>query len=144
MYCDFNSFDNQNEKIEDYMNALCKEAEILVQKYHISKLKTIYIGGGTPSFVKAEGIEKLLRILPSAEEVTMEMNPCTVTEEKLQIYQKVGVNRVSIGLQTTNNAILKEIGRAHTFEEFQNAYQCQCRSNVWIATSNIRGFKTKY
>lgn len=123
LYCDFNSFDNQNEKMEDYMNALCKEAEILVQKYHISKLKTIYIGGGTPSFVKAEGIEKLLRILPSAEEVTMEMNPCTVTEEKLQIYQKVGVNRVSIGLQTTNNAILKEIGRAHTFEEFQNAYQ---------------------
>lgn len=60
--------------------------------------------------------------MPNAEEITVEMNPCTVTLEKLQTYKEAGVNRISIGLQTTNDSILKEIGRAHTFEEFEKAY----------------------
>lgn len=119
LYCDFNSFDNKKEKIEEYMAALYKECS----KYTFNRLKTIYIGGGTPSFIEPQYIERILGILPEAEEVTIEANPCTVTAEKLEIYKKAGVNRLSIGLQSTNDNILKEIGRAHTFEEFDKAFK---------------------
>ena len=118
LYCDFNSFDNKSEKISRYMEALYKE----IESYSFNKLETIYIGGGTPSFIDSSYIVRLLSMLPSANEVTIEMNPCTVTIEKLETYRKAGVNRVSIGLQTTNDNILKEIGRAHSFEDFKKAY----------------------
>ena len=118
LYCDFNSFDNKSEKIGKYMEALYTE----IESYSFNKLETIYIGGGTPSFIDSSYIVRLLSMLPSANEVTIEMNPCTVTIEKLDDYRKAGVNRISIGLQTTNDNILKEIGRAHSFEDFKKAY----------------------
>lgn len=122
LYCDFNSYDQKEEKVHPYMEALQKEARFVLKRNYIRDLKTIYIGGGTPSFIPAEEIEALLKILPKAEETTIEMNPCTVTNEKLKIYQKACINRISMGLQTTNDTILKEIGRAHTFQEFEKAY----------------------
>ncbi len=119
LYCDFNSFQNKEYIIEEYMEALYKECA----KFSFDeKIKTIYIGGGTPSFIDSKYIVKLLKLLPKAEEITVEMNPCTVTYEKLIDYKKAGVNRISIGLQTTNDEILKLIGRVHTFDEFKNAY----------------------
>lgn len=119
LYCDFNSFQNKEYLIEEYMEALYKECA----KFSFDeKIKTIYIGGGTPSFIDSKHIIKLLRQLPKADEITIEMNPCTVTYEKLMDYKKAGVNRISIGLQTTNDEILKVIGRVHTYEEFKNAY----------------------
>ena len=120
LYCDFNSFQNKENIIDEYMKALYKECA----KFSFDeKIKTIYIGGGTPSFIDSKYIVKLLGILPEAEEITIEMNPCTVTEEKLRAYKSVGINRISMGLQTTNDNILKEIGRVHTFEEFKKAYE---------------------
>ena len=89
---------------------------------------TIYIGGGTPSFIDSKYIEKLIAMLHERHmisddaEITIEVNPCTVTEEKIQAYQRAGINRISIGLQTTNDTILHTIGRAHTFLEFEEAY----------------------
>lgn len=119
LYCDFNSFQNKENIIDEYMKALYKECA----KFSFDeKIKTIYIGGGTPSFINSKYILELLNLLPEAEEITIEMNPCTVTEEKLLDYKIAGVNRISMGLQTTNGNILKEIGRVHTFEEFQKAY----------------------
>lgn len=120
LYCDFNSFQNRENIIDEYMKALYKECA----KFSFDeKIKTIYIGGGTPSFIDSKCIVELLKVLPKAEEVTIEMNPCTVTEEKLIDYKNAGINRISMGLQTTNDSILKEIGRVHTFEEFQKAYE---------------------
>ena len=120
LYCDFNSFQNKENIIDEYMKALYKECA----KFSFDeKIKTIYIGGGTPSFIDSKYIVELLKILPKAEEITIEMNPCTVTEEKLKDYKRAGINRISIGLQTTNDKILKEIGRVHTFEEFKKAYE---------------------
>ncbi len=119
LYCDFNSFQNKENIIDEYMKALYKECT----KFSFDKkIKTIYIGGGTPSFIDSKYIVELLNILPEAEEVTIEMNPCTVIEDKLLDYKKAGINRISVGLQTTNDNLLKEIGRVHTFEEFQKAY----------------------
>lgn len=119
LYCDFNSFDNKNNLINDYIDALKKE----IVSYNLKDLDTIYIGGGTPSFIDSKNITEVLSIVPTAEEVTIEMNPCTVTMDKLKAYKNAGVNRISIGLQTTKDNILKEIGRAHTFDEFKMAYK---------------------
>ena len=119
LYCDFNSFQNKENMIDEYMKALYKECT----KFSFDeKIKTIYIGGGTPSFIDSKYIVELLKILPKAEEITIEMNPCTVTQEKLKDYRSAGINRISIGLQTTNDNILRKIGRVHSFEEFEKAY----------------------
>ncbi|MBQ9267533.1 MAG: oxygen-independent coproporphyrinogen III oxidase [Clostridia bacterium] len=119
-YCDFNSYSGKEKLIDDYMIALKKE----IQSYSLHSLKTIYFGGGTPSFVDAKYIEEMLQLCDFAEtEVTLEVNPGTATKEKLEAYLKAGVNRLSIGLQATQNRILKEIGRIHTLEEFERTYK---------------------
>lgn len=120
LYCDFNSFEDKQNLIEYYIDALIKE----IKRYDIKELETIYIGGGTPSFIEAKHISRILSILPlkNASEITIEVNPGTVDYNKLIEYKNAGINRISIGLQTTNNEILKEIGRIHTLEEFENAY----------------------
>ena len=110
-------------------------------------IKTIYIGGGTPSLINEEYIEDILKSIRenfeitsnleenyeaqdeeiknynSQIETTIEVNPGTVTREKLQKYLECGINRLSIGLQAVQDNLLKEIGRIHTFEDFQNVYK---------------------
>lgn len=103
----------------DYMLALKRE----VQSYSFDELKTIYFGGGTPSYISANYIKEILDILNYKNaEITLEVNPGTVSKEKLQMYLEAGINRLSIGLQATQNEILKEIGRIHTIEEFDSVY----------------------
>lgn len=128
-YCDFNSYANKQELVEKYTFALCNEilknAEILSQY----KITTIYIGGGTPSYIDSKYIKQILDTLflfvdkEYLKEVTIEVNPNSVTEEKLITYKESGVNRVSIGLQSSHNDILKKIGRAHKIEEFEKALE---------------------
>ena len=119
LYCDFNSFQDKEDLIDKYFDALIKE----IKSYKINKkLKTIYIGGGTPSFPNEKYIEKVLKELPKADEITLELNPGTITENKLLKYKEIGINRLSIGLQAVQDSILKEIGRIHTLEEFEEAF----------------------
>ena len=121
-YCDFISFENIGGKISQYIEALIKELEYeKLDKYNI---ETIYIGGGTPSFIESKYIVQILSKInkENAKEITIEVNPGTVTEEKLKDYIKAGVNRISIGLQSTDNAILRQIGRIHNFEQFLETY----------------------
>ena len=135
-YCDFVSFPNIKEKEEQYISSVIKEIqnedwEYINKNYQVT---TIYIGGGTPSFIDAKSIKKIVDSLKSKIknldnnkdsniEITMEMNPGTVTQQKLEVYKNTGINRVSIGLQTTNNNLLKQIGRIHTFEQFLDTYK---------------------
>lgn len=127
-YCDFISFAGKEEKIENYINSLIKEID-----YKLSKLKenelitTIYIGGGTPSYINYEYIKRILDTIKkyidiSKIELTLEVNPGTVDREKLKRYLEIGINRLSIGLQSTNNKILQKLGRIHTYEEFLLTY----------------------
>lgn len=129
-YCDFISFANKNEKQEQYIKAIKKEIDTYeFEKYNVT---TIYIGGGTPSYIESKYIvgliEKLKSKLTNNEtkfdkmEITIEVNPGTVTKQKLQDFKSCGINRLSIGLQTTNNNLLKQIGRIHTYEEFLETY----------------------
>ena len=105
-----------------------------IDSYDLSNynITTIYIGGGTPSRIPSEKIqeilEKIKQKIPKNQtkwediEITIELNPGTVDEEKIKKYKEIGINRLSIGLQSTNNKLLKEIGRIHTFEDFKNTY----------------------
>ena len=90
---------------------------------------SVFVGGGTPSILEAYQMEKIFQglnqtfsIVPDAE-ITIEMNPGTVTEEKLHIYRKIGINRLSIGLQSVHQEELESLGRIHTYEEFLDIYE---------------------
>ena len=89
-----------------------------------SNITTIYIGGGTPSFIDSKNIKKVLDVIGNKDniEITIEVNPGTVTAQKLKDYRQKGINRISIGLQSANNKLLKEIGRIHTYEQFVETY----------------------
>ena len=129
-YCDFVSFSNKEEYIEKYVETVKRE----IDSYDLSKynITTIYIGGGTPSRIPSEKIQEILEKIKQKIsknqtrwediEITIELNPGTVDEEKIKKYKEIGINRLSIGLQSTNNKLLKEIGRIHTFEDFKNTY----------------------
>ena len=118
--------------IDEYIGALLRE----IQLENIKELYTTYIGGGTPSYIDEKYIAQILTLLPKAIETTIEVNPGTVTNQKLQVYQNAGVNRISIGLQVADDSILKIIGRIHSVKEFEEAY-CMIRLNVWTPNANI-------
>lgn len=123
-YCDFPTFAGKDKYREGYIDSLIKEIKEKCFKY---KIKTIFIGGGTPSYLDAEQLEKLLKAIKNLNlgkdiEYSMECNPGTLTKEKLIIMKKNGVNRISFGLQSCDNKLLKQIGRIHTFEEFLENY----------------------
>lgn len=130
-YCDFISYSDQKEKIEKYINALTKEIELESNKYKKEEyeISTIYLGGGTPSFLESKYIENIMDIvkeyynIKNDAEITIEINPGTVNKDKLEHYKQIGINRISIGLQSTKNELLKQIGRIHTYEEFLNCYE---------------------
>lgn len=126
-YCDFISYCDKNDLIEKYIKALKQEIEnSSVNEYEIS---TIYIGGGTPSYIESKYISEILKTIKQKYnisrnvEITIEVNPGTATKEKLRDYVEAGINRISIGLQSCNNNLLKMIGRIHTYEEFLSTYK---------------------
>ncbi len=127
-YCDFISYANKENCMEKYINALKKEIENFTKNNEI-RISTVYIGGGTPSYIDSKYIGEILNLfkksnlLENAKEVTIEVNPGTVTEQKLKEYKIFGINRLSIGLQSTENRLLKEIGRIHNYDEFLNTYK---------------------
>ena len=125
-YCDFISFANKEETVDEYIKVL--EKEIDECKYSVFNIGTIYIGGGTTSSINEKYITEIVNkirekfIVSQNAEITLEINPGTMTKEKLQEYKRAGINRLSIGLQSTDNEILKKIGRIHTYEEFRDTY----------------------
>ncbi|CAM2845679.1 radical SAM family heme chaperone HemW [Hathewaya histolytica] len=124
LYCDFSSFANIEYLMDDYVDALCKE--ILFYK-NIYKFKTIFIGGGTPTFLNIQNLEKLGECIKELDlskdlEFTMEGNPGTFNLQKLKAIKGIGVNRLSMGVQSYDNNLLDKIGRIHTAEEFEKNY----------------------
>ena len=123
-YCDFPTFAGKERFREEYIEALVKEIEEKCSNYLI---KTIFIGGGTPSYLEERELKKLLITvsklnLSETLEYSIECNPGTINEEKLKIMKNYGVNRISFGLQSCDDELLKKIGRIHTFEEFLDNY----------------------
>ena len=123
-YCDFNSFAKKDDCIDNYINAVKQEIEEYAKNNKDILVKTIYIGGGTPSYIKEKYMEELIETIKqnleivSNAEITIEANPGTVNKRKLECYYKIGINRLSIGLQSVNDKLLKLLGRIHDFEDF--------------------------
>ena len=126
-YCDFLSVAASKEQRISYLHSLC--TQIKETDFNAYKPYTIFFGGGTPSLLEPEELLLIKNALEEkymwqgAEEITIECNPDSVTKEKLKTYRNIGVNRLSIGLQSTNSEELKILGRVHDYETFLRAYQ---------------------
>lgn len=129
VYCDFLSAPAARQRQQEYVSALQREIAQEAKQYAGYEVETIYFGGGTPSILEAVEIAEILECLGKyyqvrhSAEITLEMNPGTADQDKLLQLKKSGINRLSIGLQSTENAELKLLGRIHTYEDFQRTYQ---------------------
>lgn len=127
-YCDFLSFPAEEKMQEDYVEAMLKELFFYGTKYKDRRITTIFIGGGTPSWLRADLILKIMETVRQNfsvdrdAEITIECNPGTVTDHKFEVYKETGINRLSIGLQSAHNEELKRLGRIHTYEQFLKTY----------------------
>lgn len=128
-YCDFLSAPATEAARKQYVEALKREIMQESLQYKEYSVDTVFFGGGTPSILKGEEITECMETLrqyyqvsPDAE-VTLEMNPGTADRNKLQILKKAGINRLSLGLQSTEDSLLRILGRIHTYEEFLQVYQ---------------------
>lgn len=139
LYCDFLSFPagevcpekREAPVLRAYVDALLQEIENIPNLVDITsnhEIQTIFIGGGTPSLLNEIYISYILCklkahfLISQSAEITIEANPGTLTMSKLHAYRSAGINRLSIGLQSTDNNELKQLGRIHTYEEFLESY----------------------
>ncbi len=126
-YCDFLSGPANAETQNNYVEALLTEIS-KSGDFSEREISTVFIGGGTPSAIQSENIIRIMEALrrrfvfSENAEITMEANPGTLTTEKLNDYRDAGINRLSIGLQSADDAELRALGRIHTYQEFLESY----------------------
>lgn len=128
LYCDFASFVCSREIISKYISCLSKEVQLKQNLWEERPVNTIFIGGGTPSILNPDEIYKLGEIINSFNvsedvEFTVESNPNSLTAEKLKAFKEIGVNRISTGVQSTNENLLKSIGRIHNMDQVYKAVE---------------------
>ena len=127
-YCDFLSFAADEQTQKSYVAVLQKELAFYGAKYKDRRITTVFIGGGTPSWLKEDYMQAIMETVyhyfsvEQDAEITIECNPGTITEHKFEVYRRIGINRLSIGLQSVHNEELKILGRIHTFEQFLKTY----------------------
>lgn len=139
-YCDFYSLEKNAESNDDLMRRYADALMLHMEDYSLSaqnrEVDTIYIGGGTPSFMPVKymldiisSVMRSFNVLPEAE-ISMEVNPATVDFSGFKKYVKAGINRISIGMQSAIDEELKMLGRIHTFEDFKNAFDDARRAGI--------------
>ncbi|MGB7604349.1 MAG: radical SAM family heme chaperone HemW [Lutisporaceae bacterium] len=138
LYCDFNSYVCSDAQVDNYIEALLIEIRRYNKEHHF-KYKTIYFGGGTPTFINYKYIGAIMQELqPFIErdsEISMECNPGTVNGESLKQYKHMGINRLSIGLQAWQPELQKMLGRIHNTKQFLDNLEAACNagfSNISI------------
>lgn len=117
-YCDFCAYMNLEHRVDNYINNLLKQIEIYQQKL-CCKIDSIYIGGGTPSYIDGKYIKEIVKSLDKFDisqlkEFTIECNPNSISRDKLLLYKDLGINRISLGVQSFDDEVLRAIGRNHT------------------------------
>ena len=123
-YCDFPSFTRMEGLFGDYALTLCKEMELVRERYGYVSADTLFIGGGTPSIISVSDLSLIINTLTELfnvsenAEMTLEVNPGTVTYEKARAYRQLGFNRISIGFQAAQDRLLRLMGRIHTKDMF--------------------------
>lgn len=142
-YCDFLSGAYDDAIQKRYVNSLCKEIAYMGQQLQSVAVSSIYIGGGTPSWLDEDEMGKILTALHqnfsvrTNAEVSIECNPGTVTMEKLAAYRRMGINRMSIGLQSANDDELQMLGRIHTYDRFLRTYDMARKSGFYNLNVDI-------
>lgn len=128
-YCDFNSYQLKEEnQISSYISAFYQEITTYSKKIEKSKVKTIYLGGGTPTILSGVQISNILEFCKSKftidkdAEITIEANPGTLDGKKLKLLIESGINRLSLGAQSFNNLFLKKLGRIHNTQDIIDSY----------------------
>lgn len=122
-YCDFNKVMLEGQPVDEYVQALLKEIKMTLEQYPTDNTETIYIGGGTPTSLTAKQLDVLLagirELMPFTDgnEFTVEANPGDLTLEKLDVMSSYGVNRLSMGVQSFDDKLLKKIGRKHSAQD---------------------------
>lgn len=135
LYCDFLSAPCDDETKERYVNALLAEIDAQAPLYENFQVKTVFLGGGTPSLLAPRQAPAILDRLygrfsfaPGEAEITLEANPGTLTKEKLSAWRKAGVNRLSMGLQSASDEELRALGRIHSWADFLEGYEAARRA----------------
>ena len=128
-YCDFCSFPNSSaETIQAYVTELCRRIVLCRSSLEGYEADTIYVGGGTPTLLSEGQMKEILDTLRGVLrvtddcEITVECNPATANEEKLRAFRALGINRLSIGLQSANENELRTLGRAHSYADFEHIF----------------------
>lgn len=128
-YCDFLSAPAGEQERREYVESLCRQIRSYGDTAKAYRVISIFVGGGTPSILEGDQMAEIFRAvydtfyIEENAEITIEMNPGTVTEDKLKAYREAGINRLSIGLQSADNRELEVLGRIHTFEDFLETYR---------------------
>ena len=127
-YCDFISFSNLSFEINRYIDHLIKEIEMYKELLKNYKISTIFIGGGTPSYLEPKYIYQILNCIyknfsGEFQEITIEANPGTLNCEKLRAYKESKINRISLGVQSLDDRLLKLIGRIHSSKDFYESVE---------------------
>lgn len=128
-YCDFYSIKTCKNNIDEYINNLKEEIKLYSDKLTIRKIKTIYIGGGTPSTLSSETVNDILKTvsdnfeIEEGAEITIEANPESLRKNKIISYRQAGINRLSLGVQSFLNKELTFLGRIHDVEESLNTIE---------------------
>ena len=129
LYCDFLSFSAEDDLHKAYVDKLIEEIRVQAKNYSDYQISSIFIGGGTPSVIKAVYISNIMSaiyeafIVESLAEVSIECNPGTVDIDKLLVYKQSGINRISVGLQSSVDKELQHLGRVHTYADFLYSYE---------------------
>lgn len=127
-YCDFNSYKINGNQKKEYLINIEREMKFYKDEFKDKCFDTVFFGGGTPSILTVDELKELVNNInenfniKKDAEITIECNPGTINREKLEAMKEMGINRLSIGLQATQNYHLKSIGRIHTYEEFEKNY----------------------
>ncbi|MGL5506676.1 MAG: radical SAM family heme chaperone HemW [Paraclostridium sp.] len=127
-YCDFNSFRIKGNDKKEYLDSIEREILLYKDEFKDKQFDSVFFGGGTPSILNIAELERLISAvfenfnIKENAEISMECNPGTIDKNKLTYMKKLGINRLSIGLQAIQNHHLKYIGRIHSYEEFEKNY----------------------
>lgn len=136
-YCDFYSLARSEEKMDDYVSALIRHLEETAPMAQNHTVDTVYFGGGTPSYLGADRIAKLLQTVKKQyhvdknAEITLEANPDSLPNAKeLKMLRKLGVNRISLGVQSSNDEMLRSLGRVHSWQQVCDAAEAVRRAKI--------------
>lgn len=136
-YCDFCSFPATDEAQERYVQALILEITLAARTVPDMPVDTVFIGGGTPTLLSSGQLRRIFDAVAAhytfekPVEISIESNPATLSDELLSLFKEKNVTRISIGLQASQNRLLKRIGRVHTWEQFQDTFKRAREAGAW-------------